>query len=129
MLSFSTCGSAEHESIEVIREAIDIVNDLRPEIKIDGEFQLDTAIIPSVAEKKVEGESEVAGNANVIIFPNLHAGNIGVKCVQIFGQANAYGPILQGFARPICDFSRSAPVEEMFGNSYVNNSCSYRRVE
>lgn len=116
MLSFSTCGSAEHESLEVVREAVEIVRKLRPEIKVDGEFQLDSAIIPSVASKKVKRDSEVAGKANILIFPNLHAGNIGVKMIQIFGHANAYGPVLQGFAKPICDFSRSAPVEEMLGN-------------
>lgn len=116
MLSFSTSGSSEHDSIDVIREAIKIVNEIRPELKIDGEFQLDSAIIPTVAAKKVKKESKVAGKANVLIFPNLHAGNIGVKMIQIFGQANAYGPVLQGFAKPVCDFSRSAPVEEMLGN-------------
>lgn len=116
MLSFSTCGSSEHESIDAVREAIEIVNKVRPDIKIDGEFQLDSAIIPQVAARKVPRESEVAGKANVLIFPNLHAGNIGVKLIQIFGKANAYGPVLQGFAQPVCDFSRSAPVEEMLGN-------------
>ncbi len=116
MLAFSTCGSAEHETIDVIREAIEIVKSKRPDIKIDGEFQLDSAIIPQVAKKKVPRESEVAGKANVLIFPNLHAGNIGVKLIQIFGHANAYGPVLQGFALPVCDFSRSAPVDEMLGN-------------
>ena len=116
MLAFSTCGSAEHASIDVIREAIELVHERRPEIKCDGEFQLDSALLPKVAAKKVPRESEVAGKANVLIFPNLHAGNIGVKLIQIFGHANAYGPVLQGFALPVCDFSRSAPVEEMLGN-------------
>ena len=116
LLAFSTTGSAEHETIDVVREAVGIVHEKRPDIKCDGEFQLDSAIIPAVAEHKVKRESEVAGKANIIIFPNLHAGNIGVKLVQIFGHANAYGPVLQGFAQPVCDFSRSAPVEEMLGN-------------
>lgn len=116
MLAFSTCGSAEHESIDTIREAVKLVRELRPDIKVDGEFQLDAAILPDVAAKKVKWESDVAGKANVLIFPNLHAGNIGVKLIQIFGHANAYGPVLQGFAKPVCDFSRSAPVDEMFGN-------------
>lgn len=116
MLAFSTCGSADHESIDVIREAIEIVHKTRPDIKIDGEFQLDSALIPAVAAKKVPRESDVAGKANILIFPNLHAGNIGVKLIQIFGHANAYGPVLQGFAQPVCDFSRSAPVDEMLGN-------------
>lgn len=116
MLAFSTCGSADHESIDVIKEAVALVRKLRPDIKVDGEFQLDSAIIPAVAERKVHWVSEVAGRANVLIFPNLHAGNIGVKLIQIFGKANAYGPVLQGFKLPVCDFSRSAPVEEMLGN-------------
>lgn len=116
LLSFSTCGSAEHESLEVVRQAVELVHQRRPDVKCDGEFQLDAAIIPKVAAKKVPRESEVAGKANVLIFPNLHAGNIGVKLIQIFGHANAYGPVLQGFALPVCDFSRSAPVDEMLGN-------------
>lgn len=116
MLAFSTCGSAEHESIDVVREAVTLVHEMRPDIKCDGEFQLDSAIIPKVATKKVPRVSDVAGKANILIFPNLHAGNIGVKLIQIFGHANAYGPVLQGFKLPVCDFSRSAPVDEMLGN-------------
>jgi len=116
MLSFSTCGSSEHETIDVIRKAITLVKSRRPELKIDGEFQLDAAIIPKSAASKVKRESEVAGKANVLIFPNLHAGNIGVKLIQIFGHADAYGPVLQGFSKPICDFSRSAPLSEIMGN-------------
>ena len=116
LLSFSTCGSAEHESLDVVREAVEIVHTQRPDVKCDGEFQLDAAIMPKAAVKKVPCPSEVAGQANVLIFPNLHAGNIGVKLIQIFGHANAYGPVMQGFALPVCDFSRSAPVDEMLGN-------------
>jgi phosphate acetyltransferase len=116
MLAFSTCGSAEHESIDVIRNGISLVRELRPNIKIDGEFQLDSALSQVIADKKVKRESDVAGKANILVFPNLHAGNIGVKLIQLFGHANAYGPVLQGFARPVCDFSRSAPVDEMLGN-------------
>ena len=116
LLAFSTKGSAEHETIDVVRAAVERVHELRPDIKCDGELQFDAAIVPAVAAHKVKGESEVAGKANILVFPNLHAGNIGVKMVQIFGHANAYGPVLQGFRRPVCDFSRSAPVEEMLGN-------------
>jgi phosphate acetyltransferase len=116
MLAFSTCGSAEHDSIDVIKAAIDMVKTRRPDIKIDGEFQLDSAIVPKVAQSKVKRESEVAGKANVLIFPNLHAGNIGVKLIQNFAHGDAYGPILQGFAKPVSDFSRSAPLSEMMGN-------------
>lgn len=116
MLAFSTDGSAEDPSLDVIREGIRIARERRPELKVDGEFQLDTAINEVSASRKLTRESEVAGRANVLIFPNIHAGNIGVKLIQTFGHANAYGPIIQGFARPICDFSRSAPVSEMMGN-------------
>lgn len=116
MLSFSTCGSAEHKTIDVIREAIRLVKEKRPEIKIDGELQLDSAILPETAKRKVAYSSEVAGKANVLVFPNLHAANIGVKMVQIFGRGLAYGPVIQGFKMPVCDFSRSAPVDEMLGN-------------
>lgn len=116
LLSFSTMGSAQHESLETVRAAVERVHELRPDLMCDGELQLDAAIMPAVAEHKVKRPSEVAGRANILIFPNLHAGNIGVKLVQIFGHANAYGPVLQGFAKPVCDFSRSAPVDEMLGN-------------
>lgn len=116
MLAFSTKGSAEHDTIDVVREAVERVHELRPDIACDGELQFDAAIVPAVAAHKVHGESPVAGRANILVFPNLHAGNIGVKMVQIFGHANAYGPVLQGFSRPVCDFSRSAPVDEMLGN-------------
>lgn len=117
MLSFSTDGSAEHDTIDVMRQAVELVHEQRPDIACDGEFQLDTAIVPEVAAHKVKRPSDVAGKANVLVFPNLHAGNIGVKLVQLFGHANAYGPVLQGFAKPVCDFSRSAPVDEMLGNA------------
>lgn len=116
MLSFSTCGSSEHERIDTVRAAIENVKARRPDILIDGEFQLDAAIIPAVAARKVPYESPVAGKANIVIFPDLGAGNIGVKIAQIFAKSSAYGPVLQGFAKPIGDFSRSAPVDEMLGN-------------
>ena len=116
LLAFSTCGSAEHESLDVVLRAVELVHEQRPDIACDGEFQLDAAIVPAAAAHKVPRKSDVAGRANVLVFPNLHAGNIGVKLVQIFGGANAYGPVLQGFAAPVCDFSRSAPLEEMLGN-------------
>ena len=116
LLSFSTKGSTEHAQVDKVREALAIARERRPELKIDGEFQLDSAIVPKVAERKVKEPSEVAGKANILIYPNLAAGNIGVKLVQIFGNAHAYGPMLQGFAKSIGDFSRSAPVDEMVGN-------------
>ena len=116
MLSFSSDGSGEHQMVDKVIEAVKIANEKRPDILIDGEFQLDTAIIPKVAEKKMKRESAVAGKANILVFPDLNAGNIGVKLIQIFGGVNAHGPMLQGFKKPVTDFSRSAPVEEIVGN-------------
>jgi phosphate acetyltransferase len=116
LLSFSTKGSTTHESVDTVLEALTNVRERRPDMLIDGELQLDSAIVPEVAAKKIKGEeSPVAGKANVLIFPNLGAGNIGVKLVQQFGKAVAYGPLLQGFAKPVCDLSRSAPVDEIAG--------------
>ena len=116
MLSFSTDGSAEHELVDRVREAVRIANEKRPDLKIDGEFQLDAALNPELAAKKVKRESAVAGKANILIYPNISAGNIGVKLCQAIGGADAYGPILQGFAQPTSDCSRSAPVSELMGN-------------
>lgn len=121
LLSYSTCGSGSSEKVDKVVEAVGIAHALRPELKIDGEFQLDAAIIPAIAAKKVGRESAVAGKANIIIWPDLNVGNIGVKLVQQFGHADAYGPMLQGFAKIVCDCSRSAPVSELVGN--VAMSC------
>ena len=115
LLSFSTKGSAGHERVDMVLAALELVRERRPDLSIDGELQLDAAIVPEVATKKVPGDSEVAGRANVLIFPSLEAGNIGVKLVQQFAQAKAYGPLLQGFAKPVSDLSRGAPVEEIVG--------------
>ncbi len=115
LLSFSTKGSASHERVETVLKALEIVRERRPELLIDGELQLDSAIVPEVAARKVKGESPVAGRANILIFPDLNAGNIGVKLVQRFANAVAYGPLLQGFAKPVSDLSRGAPVEEIVG--------------
>lgn len=115
MLSFSTDGSGEHPIVAKVSEAVAIARELYPQYAIDGEFQLDAALRPEIAAKKVRRESPVAGRANALIFPDLNAGNIGVKLVQQFAGATAPGPVLQGFNRPITDFSRSAPVEEMLG--------------
>lgn len=116
MLSYSTDGSAESELVDKVRAAVQIAKDRRPDLKIDGEFQLDSAINPAVAAKKVQRESDVAGKANVIIWPDINVGNIGVKLVQNFAHADAYGPMLQGFKKIVCDCSRSAPVSELVGN-------------
>ncbi len=116
LLSYSSDGSAESELVDKVRQAVAIANEKCPGYAIDGEFQLDTAISPAVAAKKVRRESRVAGHANIIIYPDINAGNIGVKLVQLFAHADAYGPMLQGFAKPVSDCSRSAPVSELVGN-------------
>lgn len=116
LLSYSTLGSGQGELVEKVQTAVKIANERRPDLNIDGEFQLDSAICPEVAKKKVKRESKVAGNANILIFPDLNAGNIGVKLIQQFGHANAYGPLLQGFRLICSDCSRGAPVEELVGN-------------
>lgn len=116
MLSFSTLGSSACEESERIANAVHCTRERHPSLLVDGEFQLDAAILPEIAARKVKVPSDVAGQANVLVFPDLNAGNIGVKLLQIFGHATAHGPMLQGFAKPVTDFSRSAPVEEMLGN-------------
>ncbi len=116
MLSYSTDGSGSGELVEKVKMAVKLASERRPDLKIDGEFQLDSAINPDVALKKVKRESEVAGKANILIFPDLNAGNIGVKLIQTFGTADAYGPLLQGFKKICSDCSRSAPVSELVGN-------------
>jgi len=116
LLSYSTDGSAESELVEKVRAAVEVAHERRPDLKIDGEFQLDAAIRPEIAAKKVQRESDVAGKANVIIWPDINVGNVGVKLVQNFAHADAYGPMLQGFKKIVCDCSRSAPVSELVGN-------------
>lgn len=120
LLSFSTTGSAENELVDKVRRAAELAQKLRPDYKIDGEFQLDAAICPAVAEKKVSRPSEVAGRANVLIWPDLNVGNIAVKLLQQFAHADAYGPVLQGFKKVVCDCSRSAPVSELMGNIAIS---------
>ena len=115
LLSFSTKGSATHENVDKVVKALEIVRQRKPDLLIDGELQLDSAIVPEVAARKIKGGSPVAGKANILIFPDLNAGNIGVKLIQRFGKAVAYGPSLQGFARPVSDLSRGAPVDEIVG--------------
>ncbi|MCF0132245.1 MAG: phosphate acetyltransferase [Blautia sp.] len=116
MVCYSTLGSGQGELIDKVLEALKIANEKRPDLAIDGEFQFDSAISPAVAAKKVKRESKVAGKANVVIWPDLNVGNIGVKLIQQFGKANAYGPMLQGFNSVVCDCSRGAPVSEIKGN-------------
>ncbi|WP_035290688.1 phosphate acetyltransferase [Clostridium sp. KNHs214] len=112
MLSFSTMGSAEHELVEKVREATKMAKEARTDLLIDGELQLDASIVERVAAQKAP-ESNVAGKANVLIFPDLQAGNIGYKLVQRFAKAEAIGPICQGFAKPINDLSRGCSAEDI----------------
>lgn len=114
MLSHSTKGSAKHADVDKVTRATKIAQQSSPEICIDGELQLDAAIIPSVAKLKAE-DSKVAGKANVLIFPDLDAGNIGYKLVQRFAHADAYGPVTQGMASPVNDLSRGCSVTDIVG--------------
>ena len=116
LLSHSTDGSMDNALVDKVREARDIAQAARPDLKIDGEFQFDAAVRPDVAAKKVRRESEVAGRANLVIWPDINVGNIGVKIIQNLTGADAYGPMLQGFKKIVCDCSRSAPVNEIVGN-------------
>lgn len=112
MLSFSTMGSADHETVEKVRMATELARKMRPDLLIDGEMQLDAAIVDSVARLKAPN-SKVAGRANILVFPDLQSGNIGYKLVQRFANAEAIGPICQGFANPINDLSRGCSVDDI----------------
>ena len=114
MLSYSTMGSAKHDDVTKVQEATKLAKEAYPQLKLDGEMQLDAALVPSVGSSKAPG-SEGAGQANTLIFPNLDAGNIGYKLVQRLAKAEAYGPVLQGIAMPVNDLSRGCFSDDIVG--------------
>lgn len=119
MLSFSTMGSATHPLIDKVIEATNIVREKRPDLNVDGELQFDAAIIDSIGKRKAP-ESKVAGKANVLVFPDLNAGNIGYKIAQRLGGAEAVGPVVQGLKKPLFDLSRGCSVDDIVNTSAIS---------
>ncbi|MDR1302377.1 MAG: phosphate acetyltransferase [Treponema sp.] len=121
LLSFSTKGSADHENVQKVQTATELLKAKKPNFVFDGELQADAALVPSVTDKKAPG-SPVRGKVNTLVFPDLGAGNIGYKLVQRLGKAEAFGPFLQGFAKPISDLSRGASVDDIVVTAAVTLS-------
>ncbi len=119
LLSFSTKGSAAHDSVTKVTDALAIVRDRAPDLIIDGELQVDAALVPSVAARKVNSDTGVAGEANVLVFPDLNSGNIGYKLVQYMANADAVGPFFQGFDKPVCDLSRGCSVDDVMSAAVI----------
>ncbi len=119
LLSFSTRGSARHPRVEKVARAVEIARRRAPELAIDGELQADAALVERVARIKLDRTGEVAGNANVLVFPDLDSGNIAYKLVQHLGGARAIGPFLQGFDAPLCDLSRGAEAEDIVATAAI----------
>ena len=119
MLSFSTKGSASHPLVDKVAKATALAQEKAPELLLEGEMQADAALVEAVARKKLGADSAVGGKANILIFPDLNAANIGSKLVQRLAKANSYGPILQGFSLPVSDLSRGATVEDIVGASLI----------
>ena len=118
MLSFSTKGSAKHEAVDKVLKATEIIHRKRPDLNVDGELQFDASVIESIGKKKAPG-SNVAGKANVLIFPDLNAGNIGYKIAQRWGKVEAVGPIIQGLKKPFFDLSRGCSVDDIVNTAAI----------
>ena len=115
MISFSTKGSANHDDVKKVRRAVEIVKEKQPDLLIDGELQVDAAVVPKVSQKKIKGDNPLQGTANILIFPDLDCGNTASKLVQLYARANIYGAVICGFAKPIAEVSRSFGVDDLVG--------------